>query len=149
MTARRVSILNAEAGTVFPGRPRTLSASRVLAFSGGPLDQPSWPARNIHTDAAKARDAGLERIIASGTQSEGILIGHLINLCGMDWYRNGRIEVRFVKSVFVGETVAPFVRLVGHKPSESVRDLTFDVWCDKADDVAVVVGTASCSIPIT
>jgi len=56
-------------GTRFTGRSLALSLARVLAFSAGPLDEPGWPQRNLHTDRDKAREAGLEDIIASGTQS--------------------------------------------------------------------------------
>ena len=67
-----------EVGEVRSGRPLTLSLARVLSFSGGPIDAPNWPERNLHTDPAKAREAGLAHLIASGTQSEGMLIGFLI-----------------------------------------------------------------------
>jgi acyl dehydratase len=129
-------------GEVRRGRGVTLSLGRILAFSGGPLDQPGWPARNLHTDRDKAREAGLEDIIASGTQFEGVLLTHLVSLFGPAWHRSGEIEARFIRSARVGDTVTP-VAVVRERMAEggSVR-LGLDVWCERQDGEKLLVGRA-------
>src|SRR6478735_1511967 len=102
-----VDVASARPGDLVAGKPLTLTLARVLAFSGGAFDEPGWPHRNLHTDLGKAREAGLDAIIASGTQSEGLLLGLLIATFGPQWHHSGKIEVRFLKPVPVGTVVQP------------------------------------------
>jgi acyl dehydratase len=118
----------------------------VLAFSGGPIDVPGWPERNLHTDDAKAREAGLAQIIASGTQSEGLLIGFLIEIFGDDWYRGGELDVRFVKPVRAGDTVLPCVRCTASEEVEGALRLELECWCEVGDGTRVVDGSARCMV---
>jgi acyl dehydratase len=133
-------------GSVRAGRPLKLTLARVLAFSGGPIDSPGWPERNLHTDASKARDAGLGAIIASGTQSEGMLIGLLIDLFGDDWYRSGELDVRFAKPVRVDDTVLPCVRCTACTEVERALRFELECWCEVGDGTRVVEGTAHCTV---
>ena len=142
MTARRPL----EVGEVRSGRALTLSLARVLAFSGGPIDAPNWPERNLHTDHAKAREAGLEHLIASGTQSEGMLIGFLIDVFADDWYAGGELDVRFVKPVQVNDRVMPHVRCTARDIVEGALRITLECWCEIADGSHVVEGSARCTV---
>jgi len=135
-----------EVAEVRSGRPLTLSLARVLSFSGGPIDAPNWPERNLHTDPAKAREAGLAHLIASGTQSEGMLIGFLIDLFGDDWYAGGELDVRFVKPVQVNDTVTPHVRCTARDVVDGASRITLDCWCQVADGSHVVEGSARCTV---
>ena len=99
MSIRPAAIRDSKVGDVLAGNALSLSLARVLAFSGGAFDEPGWPQRNLHTNLDKAREAGLDRIIASGTQSEGLLIALLLEVFGDDWHRTGKLEVRFMKPV--------------------------------------------------
>jgi MaoC dehydratase-like protein len=139
---------DAEIGAPLAGRPLRLSLARVLAFSGGPLDEPGWPQRNLHTDIDKAREAGLDHIIASGTQSEGLLIAFLIETFGCAWYRSGNLEVRFLKPVRVGDVVRPGLRWTGKEPVADGLRLMAECWCEIDDGSRVIAGTASCALPI-
>lgn len=140
MTAR---IASCAVGELRRGRAVTLSLGRILVFSGGPLDQPGWPARNLHTDRDKAREAGLEDIIASGTQFEGVLLTHLVSLFGPAWHHTGEIEAKFVRSARVGDTVTPVavVRETVHRDGRLRVEL--DVWCERQDGEKLLVGRAS------
>lgn len=129
-------------GREFSARPLTLSLARILAFSGGPLDEPGWPQRNLHTDAGKAREAGLDGIIASGTQSEGLLIGLLLELFGAHWYDGGVLDVRFLQPVRVGDTVAPIVRLADRVVVDGGLQLTLSCRCETHPGSSVIEGTA-------
>jgi hypothetical protein len=136
-------------GTTQSGRALTLSRARVLAFSGGPFDAPGWPERNLHTDIEHARAAGLDHLIASGTQSEGLLIGFLIDtLGGANWYRGGQLDVRFLKPVKVGDTVVPKVRWTSCETRDGALHVTAECWCEVESGNRVVDGTMSCSVSL-
>ena len=140
--------------TEFTGCPLTLTRARILAFSGGPLDAEGWPERNLHTDVDKAREAGLDTIIASGTQSEGLLIGLLVELGqhapdgvvveGLDAVlAGGELDVRFLRPVRAGDTVTPAVRLTERIVVDGGLRLTLACRCETRPGTSVIEGTAS------
>ena len=134
-------------GATQSGRALTLSLARVLAFSGGPLGDPGWPERNLHTDLAHARAAGLDHLIASGTQSEGLLIEFLIDTLGAaNWYRGGHLDVRFLKPVKVGDTVVPKLRWTKCETRDDALHVTAECWCEIDDGDRVLDATMSCSL---
>lgn len=135
-------------GETVAGRRLELSLARILAFSGGPLDQPGWPERNLHTNPAAAREAGLDAIIASGTQSEGLLVAFLIATFGSThWYRGGRLDVRFLKPVHVGDVVQPKLRWIARQEVDGGVLLSAECWCELQNGERVIAGSASCSVP--
>jgi len=147
MDDARNAVHRATIGSIWRGRALTLSLARVLAFSGGPFDEPGWPQRNLHTDVDHARAAGLDRLIASGTQSEGLLIGFLIDTFGSaDWYRGGQLDIRFVKPVTVGDTVRPALRWTSRGERAGALHVTAECWCELEDGERVIDGTATCWI---
>jgi hypothetical protein len=133
-------------GSRLEGRAQPLTLARVLAFSGGPLDEPGWPQRNLHTDIDKAREAGLDHIIASGTQSEGLLIAFLIETFGGDWYGHGELEVRFRTPVRVGDSVRPVLRCIDKGVLPDGLRVSVECWCEVADGTRVIDGTATCIV---
>jgi len=134
-------------GAPIRGRALKCSMARTLAFSGGPLDEPGWPQRNLHTDIDKALEAGLPGIIVSGTQFEGLLLSHLVGLFGEHWYRNGRLEAKFVKSVLVDETVAPLATVCDIQLAGRQAEFRLDVACENQDGEKALVGQAQVSVP--
>lgn len=136
-----------EIGRIVVGRALKLTTSRVLAFSGGALDEPGWPQQNLHTSRDKALEAGLDANIASGTQSEGLLIGLLIDTFGDQWHRAGTLEVRFLKPVRVGDSVQPGLRWSAMVDGSDGPRWVADVWCESSTGERVVEGTASCIAP--
>jgi len=141
-------VFGAEIGAQLAGRPLTLTLARVLAFSGGPIAEPGWPERNLHTDLAKAREAGLDQIIASGTQSEGLLTAFLVETFGPNWFGGGALDVRFVKPVRVGDTVRPALRWIANKRDGDRLHLTAECWCEIDDGSRVIEGKASCTLVV-
>ncbi len=136
-----------EPGDVYAGRPLLLSVARTLALSGGPFGSPGWPERNLHTDVNAAKEAGLSQVVVSGTQWEGHMVGLLVQAAGLSWFDGGHLDVKLTKSVKVGETVQPKLRLdaVTHHEGHAYAGLT--VWCENAHGESVLVGTAKCPIP--
>jgi acyl dehydratase len=133
---------NAQVGDHFEGRIRTLSLARMLAFSGGLLDAPEWPDANLHTDDDKAREAGLKSIIASGTQSEGILLELLISLFGPSWHRSGKLDAKMTSSIGVNDTIQAKARLVAQESTPQGTQIVLDVWCENGAGEKNMVGQA-------
>ncbi|MCG8543004.1 MAG: hypothetical protein MJE12_02220 [Alphaproteobacteria bacterium] len=132
--------------TAFEGRPRDFSLARVLAFSGGFLSEPEWPHENLHTDLDKAREAGLPDLIASGTQSEGLLVELLIDLFGVRWLKQGVMDIKVINSVHVDDSVQAKAILTDRVAEPGCTKMSLEVWCEKQDGAKVLVGTAACSI---
>jgi acyl dehydratase len=124
-----------------------MSLERVLAFSSGLPGEPGWPHRNLHTDEAKAREAGLPAIIASGTQSEGHLIELMIDLFGHAWHHTGVIELKVPLSVFVGDTVQAKATLISVHQGDGECEFVLDAWCEKQTGEKVLVGQARGRLP--
>jgi 3-hydroxybutyryl-CoA dehydratase len=136
-----------EVGATVAGREFEMTLARVLAFSGGAFDEPGWPQRNLHTDREKAREAGLDHIIASGTQSEGLLIGLMVDVFGAAWHEHGWLDLRFVKPVRVGDKVRPMLRWTGSQIDASETRYAATCWCENGAGERVIDGTASCALP--
>lgn len=143
------AVMDAPVGAEFAGPVRHLTLERVLAFSGGPFAQAQWPDRNLHTNAEKAREAGLVGIIVSGTQFEGHLVDLLVELFGEAWFSAGTIEIKIPKSLMLGETVQPKATLREVREDCSERIFVLDVRCNNPYGEAVMIGTASCRLRIT
>ena len=128
----------------YSGQARELSVARLLAFSGGPLATPGWPARNLHTDAAKAAEGGLTAPIASGVQCESDLIRLLIELFGDAWFAHGKMHVKYPRPVFAGAFVRACARVRARTALATGARVELDVWCETGDKTVVISGTASC-----
>jgi len=133
-------------GGVVAGRPFEMSLARVLAFSGGAFDEPGWPHRNLHTDITQAREAGLESIIASGTQSEGLLLGLMVSVFGAAWHHSGQLELRFLKPVRVGDTVLPKLQWTSRDASGEGIRYAATCWCENGAAERVIDCAASCIV---
>lgn len=129
-------------GETLRGRTVTLTLSRVLAFSGGPLDEPGWPHRNLHTDRATALAAGLPDLIASGTQFEGILLTHLVDLFGPAWHRSGELEAKFIRSGRVNDAITPVAIVRAINDAEAGQTVEVEVWCETQAGDKLLVGSA-------
>lgn len=134
-------------GNTIRGKNFKCTLARTLAFSGGPFDEPGWPQRNLHTDTAKALEAGLPDIIVSGTQFEGLLLSHLTELFGGHWYRSGRLEAKFVRSVFIGDVVSPVATVLDIELDGKQAVFHLDVACERQDGEKALVGQARVDVP--
>ena len=136
--------MNLVQDAAFSGRARTISMTRILAFSGGPLAAEGWPARNLHTDAAKAAEAGLAAPIASGVQCEGDLIRLMLDLFGDAWFARGRMNVKYPRPVLAGLTIQAHARVTALRSGKDGTVVELEVRCEADDKTLVAVGTASC-----
>ncbi len=136
-----------QVGQEFIGPRRTISMPRMLAFSGGPIASADWPARNLHTDGGKAKEAGLAAPIASGIQYEGYVIELLLELFGDGWFERGKLQVKYPRPVMAGETVTAKARVASRESRDGGIAFELEIWCEHDDANKVLVGTASCVLP--
>lgn len=148
-TSSVCSVASAAMGTSFEGRPCEFTLARILAFSAGFLSEPDWPHKNLHTDLDKAQEAGLDAIIASGTQSEGLMVALLIDLFGSRWLEHGVMDLKVINSVHVDDVVQAKAILKERTGTGEDATALLDVWCEKQDGTKVLVGSATCPTGIT
>jgi hypothetical protein len=130
-------------GAVLRGPVHAMTLPRILAFSSGLFGEPGWPHRNLHTDMAMAKDAGLPAIIASGTQFEGHLVEFLMSIFGASWLEGGEVTVRIPRSVHVDDTVCAVVRVVSVERRGDERAYELAVSVENQRGELVLDGTAS------
>ncbi len=99
--------------------------------------------KNIHTDDATARKAGLPRAVATGRHPISFISEHLIDLFGAGFIAGGEIEVAFVKPIFPGDTVSVTAKVKEIVPEEEGARLILEVALVNQEGVTVTVGTAS------
>jgi acyl dehydratase len=141
-----MSIRAMAVGSTFEGRVREMSLDRILAFSGGFLSDPGWPHKNLHTDLAKAQDAGLPDLIASGNQSVGILVELLTEIFGSTWFTQGVLDLKIVNSVYSGDTVQAKAVVKERRERGGTLDVVLDAWCENQNGVKVITGDAVCRL---
>lgn len=140
------SVASAEIGASFEGLPCEYSLARVLAFSAGFISEPDWPHKNLHTDLGSAQEAGLDAIIASGTQSEGLLVALLIDLFGTPWLEHGVMDLKVINSVHVDDIVQAKAIVKDRTDTGEGTTVLLDVWCEKQDGTKMLVGSATCPL---
>ena len=85
------------------------------------------PGTNIHTDSEFAQKCGLPHRFASGAMFEGQLASLLADKYGDEWFTSGRMNLKFVKPVDVGDEITAFVK-------------NKEVWCENQHGEKVVIG---------
>lgn len=138
MIERSISI-----GTELSGAAKRYAAARLLTFSGGPIAEPGFPRKNIHTDTQFARSTGLPARCASGTHFQGQMVEFLIDLFGESWFNTGTMNVKFVDLVLEDQTVTAHARVTNRidDPKSRAR-IELDIWSMRGDGRQVMTGTA-------
>lgn len=97
----------------------------------------------IHFDPEFAKQAGLPAPIATGVMSSAYLSEMLTRAFGIDWIRSGRIDVRFIRPIYAGDTLTARGRVTGKSETSTGVRLSLDIWCETQRGEPVTVGTAS------
>lgn len=97
----------------------------------------------IHYDLDFAQKAGLPAPIATGVMSSAFLSEMLTNAFGVEWIRQGSIDVKFIRPIYAGDTVTAHGRITNKSETSTGMHLTLDIWCDTQRGEPVTVGTAS------
>ncbi|PZF85866.1 hypothetical protein [Jiangella anatolica] len=130
MSHRGVEILSAQPGEFVgrgagPSAPPAAAQSRrkvphadqVVLFSNAGKFQ-----RNIHTDLGVAHAAGLDGPLVQGLQQACYLLELGVERHGADWFTAGRLDVKFVAPLAVGEPVWAEAGSADHWDDCWVRD---------------------------
>ncbi len=117
-------------GAGFVSLPRRVTLARLLAFSGGPLDSPSFPDRNLHTDIELAAAAGHAAPISSGSHAEGFLLQLLVEILGHKWFTSGSLSVSFRGPVVEGDELTSHALVTDVRTTPDGWSCKMDVWCE-------------------
>jgi len=114
---------------------KTITLPMCQAFSG--------PHRNYHTDREMAQAMGFPDVVVQGMMSVCFLSELMTRNFGLGWFHGGKLLVNLVNVVWPNDSLR-----VGGMIREEVREgsrtrLHCDVWCEKADGVKTIVGSAS------
>ena len=134
---------NTKEGTEFSGKPKVVSEPRVWAFSGGFFSASGWPRKNIHTDLEFARQCGMSTRAVSATQYMGYLTELMLDLFGDSWLSNGKLNVKFINIVDVGDRLVTKAVVKSKEAQGAAVKFDFDVWSENQRGEKVMVGTAS------
>lgn len=94
--------------------------------------------KNIHTDDAVARAAGLPAAIAAGVQFMSYIFEMLQQAYGASSVIGTVLDVRIRAPVFAGDTVTARGQVTGIVDGRAV----LDVWCENQRGEHVIAGTA-------
>jgi hypothetical protein len=133
-------------GTEYSGKAKVMAEARVLAFSGGKFNTPGWPASNIHTNLDFAKSVGLPTRAVSATQYEGHLTDLMIDLFGLNWFRHGKMEAKFIALIDVDDVVISKAVVLGSELEGDHIRISLDTWCENQRGQKVLVGKSSCLI---
>lgn len=130
-------------GYEISGSPKTVTEERVYLFSGGLRQELGWPRKNIHTDLEFAKSRGLPTRVASGAMFEGYLTELMIDLFGINWLRDGKMNLTFIAIVNTGDTLVPKAVVQSRRVESSGVRFIMEVWCENQLGKKVVVGTST------
>ncbi len=127
-----------------PPLTKHVTAEQITAFERcaadliGRTDSP-----NIHTDEAKAREAGLTGpLIASGMVNVAYLNEYLTSWFGPAWVCGGHLAVAFIAPTRAGDTLSVGARATETQHSDEATVVSLEVWCERQDGTRTTAGTA-------
>jgi len=123
-----------------PGAPigpltRPITIAMCEAFSG--------PEKNYHNDRESAQMLGFPDIVVQGMMTVCLVSELMSEAFGLGWIWSGKMDVRLVNVVWVGDVLATRGKVREEVPEGSRRRVHVDVWCEKTDGTKALVGTAS------
>ena len=110
-------------------------------------DQGAVPSDNIHTNAERAKELGLNRPIASGQMSFAYLHELLSRVFGADFRQGGQLAVTFLKPVYDGDTVTAHGVVLENETVDGRAKLRVQVWLENQEGIKTCVGEAGVLVP--
>lgn len=99
--------------------------------------------KNIHTDDAVARQAGLPRALAQGRYPVGYISECMLAFFGSGWIQGGKLAVTLVKGIYPGDTITVKGVITQKVPEGKAVRLVLDVWLENQAGEPATAGTAS------
>lgn len=127
---------------VLRGRPVLLDQAACDRYVG--LSPDGVPLKTYHNDLRAARVLGFDRVVVQGTHNVCFINDLLERRFGDGWRRGGRLDLRFLAPVWLGDEVTA-CGAVREWVDEGAgrRRATCDVWLQKQDGSVAIAGTAS------
>jgi len=121
-------------GERFGGLERLITLEMCAAFFHGDA--------NYHTDRAASQQLGFRNVVVGGHMTLAYAAHILEERFGPEWWRSGRLSVKFTNPVWPDETVRAHGVVTGPLADDPSR-LGASVWLDKPDGTIVLIGEAS------
>ena len=103
--------------------------------------------QNSHSDPEAAKRDGLSRPIASGQNQMAFLHELLERNFGDAWVYGGKISVRFIHPVYVGDEITPHATVAEVNEVAGSPRVTLHVWCENQEGRKTAAGTATAGQP--
>jgi acyl dehydratase len=133
--AGRVFEIGQKGGEPVTGPERAITEAMCMVFSG--------PGLNYHNNREKARQLGFPDIVVQGMLPVCLIAEMLTEKFGLGFFFGGRMLVNLVNVVWVNDVLRARAMILNRRSEGSRTRAECEVWCEKADGVKVVVGSAS------
>jgi acyl dehydratase len=114
---------------------KTITHAMCIAFSG--------PYKSYHTDQEMARALGFPDIVVQGMMSVCFVSEIMTRNFGAGWFCGGKLNVSLVNVVWPNDRLAVRGKVREEVAEGAKTRVHCDVWCEKADGVKTIVGSAS------
>jgi acyl dehydratase len=131
----RVFAIGQKGGEPVAGPQRAITEAMCMVFSG--------PGLNYHNHREKAQELGFPDIVVQGMLAVCLIAEMLTERFGLGFFFGGRMAVNLVNVVWVNDVLRARAMILNRRVEGSKTRADCEVWCEKADGVKVVVGTAS------
>lgn len=100
----------------------------------------------IHYDRTYALKAGFSDRVVHGAITVAMVHEACREYFGASWFTRGRLQVKFVAPVLVGETIITSGREIETDPDKEGGWRKVEVVCTNQDGTTVLVGEAVCEV---
>jgi 3-hydroxybutyryl-CoA dehydratase len=144
------AVASFDIGAEIAGPVRLMTAERIEWYDSAMLSagkgELSQVGVNIHTDDEYAKAQGLPAIIADGMIMTNWCSSMMIQHFGMDYLEHGELRTKFIKPVYLGQTVHVRGRVLSADRSHGGVSYALDVWCEDENGIKVTDGDAKVEV---
>jgi len=144
------AVASFDIGAEIAGPVRLMTAERIEWYDSAMLSagkgELSQVGVNIHTDDEYAKAQGLPAIIADGMIMTNWCSSMMIQHFGMDYLEHGELRTKFIKPVYLGQTVHVRGRVLSADRSDGLVSYALDVWCEDESGIKVTDGDAKVEV---
>ena len=130
-TAKRVDI-----GGELPVLTKTIQQRQIDCYSG-------VRPHSIHTDPEWAARKGFRAPLVQAMMSTAYVSQMMVDFLCEGFVKGGRMSVAFIKPVYAGDTLTVHGSIRSRESEGERTRVTVECWCQNADGVKTMVGTAS------
>lgn len=101
-----------------------------------------------HWDPVYAQETGLAAPIQTGEMSAAYLSEMCVNYLGENYFRNARMECKYVASTLANEVITTYGVVTGKIPKGDGFRFTIDIWAANEDGQKKTVGTMEADVDV-